>query len=406
VRQLHACRAAWGDRFEVVFGSPSDEDCPDDLDIVDYIERCTAELGGALQGVTSSSDYPGAVVAAAIATALHLPGSRPEDVLACSHKWYARQLQRAAVPDATPWFELVDPRRPRNAALRFPCFVKPVKGAFSVLARRVDCANDLETHLDRPAVHDFTQRYLKIFDQLVHRYTDFEFDGGWFLAEGLLRGHQVTVEGFSCGGDVEILGIVDSIMHPDTSSFARFDYPSCLEPPVQARMRDLVRRAVTALHLDNTLFNVEMLYDACTGAIHIIEVNPRLCGQFADLYEKVDGTNGYEVALALACGERPSLKRRRGRFRRASSFPLRVFEPVRVVRAPDAAHLRAVESEFPGTLVWSECATGQQLADFEDQEDGHSCRYAIVNTGADDARELLERAATIEARLDFEFAPL
>src|SRR5205085_1042804 len=101
----------------------------------------------------------------------------------------------------------------------------------------------------------------------------------------------------------------------------------------------------------------------------IIEVNPRMCGQFADLYEKVDGTNGYEVALALAAGERPVRRLSAGSHRVAASVPLRVFAPTHVMRTPGIVDCAAAERLFPGTLVWVECEPGQDLADFESVED-------------------------------------
>jgi hypothetical protein len=159
-----------------------------------------------------------------------------------------------------------------------------------------------------------------------------------------------------------------------------------------------------ALGLEGSLFNIEMIYEPVRDRIRIVEINPRLCGQFADLYAKVDGVNGYEVALALASGERPGVRRGEGRYRAATSFPLRVFEPVRVERAPDAGDLAAAEALYPETLIWSECETGQALADFE-AEDGHSSRYGVVNLGADDRRGLLERLDAVVARLGFELRP-
>jgi hypothetical protein len=138
----------------------------------------------------------------------------------------------------------------------------------------------------------------------------------------------------------------------------------------------------------------------------VIEVNPRLCGQFADLYAKVDGTSGYEVALAVAAGERPEVRRGGGLERAASSFPLRVFERVRVTRAPDEEAVRRVEAEHPGALVWNECAPGQELADFEGTEDGASCRYGVVNVGGRDRRDVAARFDRVREDLDWAFAPL
>ena len=56
------------------------------------------------------------------------------------------------------------------------------------------------------------------------------------------------------------------------------------------------------LGFDNGLFNIEMTYDAAADRIAIIEINPRMASQFADLYEKVDGTSSYRVLLDIARG--------------------------------------------------------------------------------------------------------
>lgn len=403
-RQLERCRGAWEERYELIYAEPTDEDCAWDLDIVDYIERTVETFGGTIHGVISSSDYPGATVAGAVATRLGLPGSPPAAVIRASHKYYSRLAQREAAPDAVPDFALVNPFAPvqTDPPIGFPCFIKPVKGAFSVMSGRLYSREDLEAFLLRPAVHEFMHDYVGIFNQLVRRLTPFDVDGSHFLVETLLHGEQTTIEGYVADDEVEILGIVDSVTHPG-GSFARFDYPSQLPAPVQTRMAEIARRAIAHLGLSHTLFNIEMIFDASTNQMHIIEVNPRLCGQFADLYRKVDGVSGYEVALALATGERPRRRQRGGAYAFASSFPLRVFEPVRVLQAPTADDIRSAEALFPGTLVWNECRTGQMLADFERIEDGQSCRYAVVNLGADSRDALDARLAGIRQRLGYDF---
>jgi len=406
-KQLSACRDAWSSRCEVTFPEPTDEDCPWDFDILSFIDQMVREHAEDIAGVSSSSDYPGATVAAAIATRLGLAGSLPERVIGCSHKYYSRLTQRAVVPEATPRFWLLDPRDPQTwSAVEFPCYVKPVKGAFSIMSRRLDSSEDLQRFLARSSVQEFLENYIAIFNQLVGALTEFEIDGRYFLAEELFRGTQVTVEGFVHRGHPEVLGIVDSETHPETGSFTRFDYPSKMPRPVQARMSQIASRAVAALGLEDTLFNIEMIYDAATDRIGIIEVNPRICGQFADLYQKVDGTNGYEVALSLAAGERPAMQRGAGSFKVAASFPLRVFAPCRVRRAPTETDLRAIESEFAGALIWSECERGQELTDFERVEDGKSYRYAIVNVGGKDRQDLEDICRQLLRRLDYQFVEL
>jgi hypothetical protein len=399
-KQLAACREDWAGRIEIAFPEPDDVACPFDFDAVAFVEAAARGELGRIDGVTSSSDYPGATLAAAIATRLGLPGSRPECVLGASHKYYSRLAQREAVPDAVPGFAVLDARDPSAPApLPFPFFLKPVKGAFSVLARRIDDEAALRRFLAAPAVREFGDEYMGIFNRLVETFTSFEVDGHGFVAEELLRGDLVTLEGYVKDGRVEILGIVDSILHPG-GSFARFDYPSLLPAPVRERMAEVARRAIRRLGLEATLFNIEMTWERQIDRIAIVEINPRICGQFADLYQKVDGIHTYEIALALCTGA-PLPAARGGRYPMASSVPLRVFEPKRVLRAPAPADVAAAEALFPGTLVWSECSAGEALSDFDVDEDGASHRYAVVNLGGADRAEIEARLAEVAARLDY-----
>lgn len=87
-------------------------------------------------------------------------------------------------------------------------------------------------------------------------------------------------------------------------------------------------------------------------------------------------------------------------------MPLRVFEPVRVARAPAAADVAAAEALYDGTRVWTECDEGAVLTDFARWEDGKSYRYGVVNLGAAGCAELLERLERVRERLGYRFEPL
>jgi hypothetical protein len=395
------------DVFEAVFGELGDADCPDDLDPLAYAADLAAIHGGAIQGVVSSSDYPGATLAGLVASDLGLAGARPEVLLRASHKYYARVDQARVAPEATPPFVLLRPGGPLPTPfpLPFPCFVKPVKGAFSRFARRVQDEDDLRRFLETPEVRGYVTDYVAIFNQLLVARCDLEHDGSCFLAEGLLAGRQVTVEGFVRAGRATILGTVDSTFHPGTHSFSRFDYPSHLPAAVLARLERVAARVARASGLDNTLFNVEMTFELATGRIGVIELNPRMCGQFADLYEKVDGTNSYEIAFALATGQAPRVRRREGAFAAAASIPLRTLRPVRVLEAPDDARLGEVRARYPDVLVLNECRPGDRLDRFTD-EDGESIRYGVVNLGGRRRADVFGRAVEIVEALGYRFEPL
>jgi biotin carboxylase len=274
------------------------------------------------------------------------------------------------------------------------------------MSRRLDCWEDLESFLSRPSLAGFLIHYVFMFNRLVRGLTDFELDGGYFLAEDLLKGRLVTVEGYATGSSVEVLAIVDSVRHAGTRSFVRFDYPSSLTRRVQTRMREVAISVVQKLGLKHTLFNIEMMYDLRRDRVFIVEVNPRMCGQFADLYEKVDGRSGYDVALAIAVGETPPEKRPDTGYRVASSFPLRIFEPARVTEAPSPERIAEIEERFDATRIWTEVAMGDRLEDFESLEDGRSFRYAVVNLAAPDRDSLFRRLEEVTRALGYRFGPL
>jgi hypothetical protein len=393
------------DRYEVVPYGTDAEDNPAAFDALAFLEQAVAHFRrDPVDGVTSSSDYPGVLVAAALAKELGLAGPGPEAVFRCSHKYYSRLAQREAVPEATPPFALVTPKA---EGLDFPCFVKPVKSWFSVLARRVESPEALRRLLNDPEAQAHLTEFVTPFNQLLRRYTSFDVDGGHMLAEGLLSGAQVTVEGFVCDGKVTIVGVVDSVMFPGTISFQRFDYPSTLPAAVQARMGDICRLAISHIGLNRALFNVELFYNPDVppeDQLNIIEINPRMCGQFADLYESVDGTNTYEVLLALAAGDMPRWEPGAGRHAVAASFPLRVFDDRLVVRVPDASGVAAVKRQWPVTLAKAYCRPGQRLSE-TNQGDGTTWRYGMVNMAGTSHSAMLADFERVLTRLDFQFGP-
>lgn len=378
---------------------------PEAFDAPRFVDDAIAHLAGSGAGaVFATDDYPGSIVAAAVARAAGLPGADPAAILLTQHKYYSRLAQRAVAPEMVPNFTLLSPERLYELALTlpYPCFVKPVKSFFSVLAERVDGPEALLALAQRARAH--LTGFVRPFNALLARYTSVPHDGRHLIAEELLSGVQVTVEGCVHEGEAQIVGITDSIMYPGTISFARFEYPSSLPAAVQARMSEIAARVARALGLDHTLFNIEMFYDAARDAIEIIEVNPRMCPQFADLMEKVNGVNTYDIALALAAGERPMVRAADAPHRAATSFVLRRFEDAMVERTPAAEDLDALHAALPDARVKVLCRVGHRLS--EELQDGKSYRYAVVNLGGDGPSDLARRFERAMALLRFEFEPV
>ncbi|HYG10785.1 MAG TPA: ATP-grasp domain-containing protein [Pyrinomonadaceae bacterium] len=373
-----------------------------DLDILSLIEaQIERYRDGQLEGVTSAVGYPGMPVAGIMAERLGLPGVKVERVLRCEHKYYSRVAQHALVPAATPPFQIVPPTGldGHTPAIPFPLFLKPVKSCFSINAQKIFSLPEFRR---AAATSLLPEGYLRPFNDLLRAHTDYEFDASHLLAETLLEGAQVSLEGYVFGGRVHVLGIIDSVMFPGTISFERFVYPSRLPPEVQARMTRIAETFIGGIGYDNALFNMELIYNPATGEIHIIEVNPKIASQFPDLFEKVDGVSSYAPLLQIALGEEPAFPRGQGAFKLAASCVLRTFEDKRVVRVPSGEQLAELARTFPDAHVEVAVAEGNLLSDI--MQDGKSFRYGLVNIGANSAEELDAKLAYCERLLDFRFA--
>lgn len=368
------------------------------------IDAILAKVAGIqLAAVISSDDYPGSSLAAVVAERLGLPAPSPAVTLICQHKYLSRAAQANIVPEAVPPFWLIDVAAgaPLPEDLRFPLFVKPVKSFFSIGAEKVASASELGALFPRWLGLD--QFFLPL-DRMLERYAGVAIGTKRLIAEGLLKGEQVTVEGYVYGGKAGIFGVVDSVMFPGTLAFARFDYPSSLPDEVQARMADIAARVMEGMGFDNGMFNIEMMYDAEADLVSIIEINPRMASQFADLYEKVDGTSSYTVLLDIARGRAPHFTRRRGRYGFAASIVLRSFEDRIVAALPSDVDIERLALIYPDIRVELHGMVGRKLS--AELQDGRSYRYGIVNLGGSDRADVLAQFEACRDRLGIVLQPV
>ncbi|MBI5051595.1 ATP-grasp domain-containing protein [Candidatus Micrarchaeota archaeon] len=398
-RELYA---SWSKgSFEIINGGGegADEQLAT-FDPLSFIDKTFHEFSGqGIDGVLATDDYPGCIIASIIAKKLNLPAPEVEKILLCQHKYYSRIEQRKIVPEAVPNFELIDADSGQKQELEFPFFVKPVKSFFSVLAQKVEDAGELRriSRMARGHINDF----VRPFNQLLGEFGNFELNANYLIAEELLEGKQVTVEGFVHRGKVTIMGVVDSVMFPGTICFKQFDYPSKLPKEVQTRMELVAEKVMRGIGFDNGIFNIEMIYEPEKDRVHIVEINPRMASQFADLFEKVDGVNTYQIQVALSLGEEPHFERGKGRCKFAGSFVFRRFKDAMVEKAPGKEEIKRVHTQFPDARVEIFGTPGKRLS--EDLQDGKSYRYRLVNLGGNGQKELINKYERCKEILKFEF---
>lgn len=361
------------------------------------VRRCSREK---IDAVASTDDYPGTTLTSIVAQRLNLPGTHITPNLLCQHKYNSRLVQRAAAPEAVPAFHLLDVGS--DAALphdlEFPIFVKPVKFFFSVGAQRVDSADQLRSIKQRWIG---MAGFFRPFDMLLRRYTGHAMGTEFLIAETLLKGWQVTLDGYAHGGAIYPVGVVDSIMFPGTIAFQRFEYPSILAQDVQDRMFQIASKVMRAMEFDCGQFNIEFMYDIDTDSISIIEINPRMSSQFADLFAKVDGVNSYRVMLDLAFGREPHITQRNGPYEMAASCVLRTLQNQMVMKLPTTVEIDQIFEWHPDIRVEILGTEGLRLS--QQMQDTCSYRYGLLNIGGRDRQEVLDIFDKCTRALTFRF---
>jgi hypothetical protein len=353
-----------------------------------------------LDGVFSNNEYFGALIAAVLAEKLGLPGNDPRVVITAQHKFYARQAFARIAPEAAARFAVFPyaVRRREDLPFELPCFVKPVRATFSVLARRVDRFDELQRHLSFwPFEKWVIKRIVKPFNDLMRWYSDFEVDAHHMIAEEILEGVQLNLDGYVHGGRVHVLGVIDENLYPGTSAFRSFEYPSRLPAEARARLTALAERLLAGLGYRHGFFNLEFCWDPRSGRIALVELNPRMASQLSYLYECVDGVRPYEMLLALATGEPPACAVGTPPYRHAASFALRKFDGKPLSSHPTASQIARVRDEYPEAHLMLYLKRGASLA--REMKWMGSYRYAVVNMAARSPGDLHARFRALSQQL-------
>ncbi len=402
----------WGDLFPQrsagfdLFGFPSNLRLVG-FDLERFVDRLARQAGRRGWGaVVSNHEQFGALAAALLAERMGWPGTPVAALLACQHKLHARRVLERVAPEANPGFELLpwSYGDPVPDGLAYPLFVKPVKAAFSVLARLVRNRDELEALTRFGPWERWVLRHLvEPFDRVVRARLPEAGSAHRLLVERPVTAAQYNLDGYVFAGEVRPLGFVESVMYPGTQAFQRFVYPCALAEAGRARALEVARRFLAAVGFDQGLFNMEFFYDAARDRLSVIELNPRLAAQFADLYRRVDGLDLHRIALELAHGRDPArLPRTAPTAGVAASFVYRSFDPTERPPMPSRARQRALARAFPDALLFQFPKTPGQIA--RDFKWLGSYRYGILHLGGQDALDLHARFVAASALLGWSAA--
>jgi hypothetical protein len=374
-------------------------------ELLDKAQRQLESFEGPVHAIIGFWDFPVSTMVPILCRRMGLRWASLESVVKCEHKYWSR-LEQQQVIDEYPRFGLVDldAEAELPGGMRYPVWLKPVKSFSSDLAFHVEDRHELQDAAAaiREGIGRVGEPFQFVLDQLDLPPSIAEAGGSACLVEEEATGAQVTVEGYSCRGEVCAYGIVDSITCQDSPSFLRYQYPSALPAEVTDRMIDISRRVIHRIGLDDCTFNIEYFWDRERDAITLLEVNPRHSQSHAELFQQVDGMTNHHCMLALALGREPRLPHREGSYDMAAKWFLRRVDDGVVRRVPTAEEIEQVERDVPGCTVDVIVGPGDRLSELHDQ-DSYSYKIANIYVGAGDEEELTQKYERCVAGLPFEF---
>jgi ATP-grasp domain len=362
------------------------------------IERFTSRLARRapkdLRAVVSAHEQFGALAAAMLAEKLGLPGTKPEAILRCQHKLALRELIERVAPEANPRFSQLPMNYgdPIPSGLEWPLFVKPIKAAYSVLARVCHSPEELAALLKFSWPERWIIEHLvEPFERVARaRMPDLQVSAHRMLMEEPIDCPQFNLDGYVFNGQCRRLGIVDELMYPGTQAFLRFAYPSRLPEAIQTRAFDLADKILAAAQFTHGFFNMEFFYDQATDRLTVIEINPRLGSQLADLYHRTQGIDVYRMVLAMGMGKDPALvPLEPSACTAAASFVFRTFGDQAIPAAPTESQLAWLKAFDPQALFMNFAKDAIGIK--REMKWLGSHRYATLNMAARDEATLHEK---------------
>jgi hypothetical protein len=313
-------------------------------------------------------------------------------------------IQERIVPEAVPRYVSIPfpLKKDQIIDLPYPFFVKPIKATYSVLAKTIQQRSELVDLLHFGYFEEWIiRRLVKPFADIMPLYSDHTIDPSGMLAEEIMTGDQINIDGYCYQGQLYFLGTIDEVMYSGTDAFMRFEYPSQLPPSILERAKIITKKVLGAIHYQHGFFNIEFIYNKSNDQLKIIEINPRMASQLVNLYQRVDGYNPYDILFELAVGEEPKVEKEPSQYQAAASFVFRKFGETAVQSIPTSDQIQQALEPYPDANLMLYFKKGSQLK--RELKWLGSYRYAVLNLGGINRSDLFERCQSISHTLQFDY---
>ncbi len=308
-----------GHRFHFIDAGISHWEASPDFDLLAYLGRCReVRRAEHIDAVVSTHDL-GDLIAAVLAKEAGLLGPSPEAVFLCLHKLYGR---RAEVDPIRCQPVRLDEALP---ALTYPAYMKAPWLKLGLLGFKLESDDEARAAMElaRRELPAWTRQYYPLFAAAVDlaKYPLATTD--MMLVEEFVEGRQVTVEGWSLNGQVQIWAMTDTNTFPGSRVIDNFSTPSRVDAETASALTAKTVATIRAFGFDGGFFNVELWL---TGkGVRLTEVNGRSAACFGGIYELALGADIFAAVADVACGRAPrALPRAGGRV--AGQFNVITFE--------------------------------------------------------------------------------
>ncbi len=119
---------------------------------------------------------------------------------------------------------------------------------------------------------------------------------------------RMCVDGYLCNGKVGILSLWDNNYQKESpTTFESLSYPCRLDDEIHTKAIKKFTEVLNELHeltkTDNQIFDIEFFI--VDGEAQVMEINPRIGGNFLPFYEAVTGYNPWKSYESIRKGEQP-----------------------------------------------------------------------------------------------------
>ncbi|MGH9420474.1 MAG: ATP-grasp domain-containing protein [Thermoanaerobaculia bacterium] len=295
-----------GHRFHFVDAGISHWEASPQFDLMAYLERCREVMAAHhIDAVVSTHDL-GDLIAAVLAKETGLPGPSPEAVFLCLHKLYGR---RAEIDPIRCQPVLLDESLP---AIAYPAYLKAPWLKLGLLGFKVTSDDETNAAMDlaRRELPVWTRQYYPLFARAIDLAKFPLATTDMMLIEEFIDGRQVTVEGWSLGGAIQIWAMTDTNTFPGTRDIDNFSTPSRVDSGTAETLSAKTIETLLAFGFDNGFFNIE--FWLTDDGVKLTEVNGRSAACFGGIYELGLGADIFAAVSDVAIGNAPRVLPRPG----------------------------------------------------------------------------------------------